>query len=117
MITSKIKARHWFLFVLLAVGLVLSLIGLALSIGEQYYVVAEEFRLVFYLSVFGTVVFAVLLMIGVTYLQRWRRLPKTVKNETKAVATRVTLRLAKLIDEFCSKQKVFVPQPILCARI
>jgi len=75
MITSKIKTRHWFLFILLVVGLVLSLIGLALSFGEQYHVVAEEFRLAFYLSVFGTIVFAILLIIGIMYLQRWRRLP------------------------------------------
>jgi len=76
MITSKIKTRHWFIFILLAVGLVLSLIGLALSFGEQYHVVAEEFRLVFYLSVFGTIIFAILLIIGMMYLQRWRGSPK-----------------------------------------
>jgi uncharacterized membrane protein len=76
MITSKIKTRHWFLFILLAVGLVLSLIGLALSFGEQYHVVAEEFRLIFYLSVFGTIICAILLITGMMYLQRWRGSPK-----------------------------------------
>ena len=73
MITSKIKTRHWFLFILLVIGLVLSLIGLALSLGEQYDVVAEEFRLVFYLSIFGTIIFAILLIIGISCLQRWRK--------------------------------------------
>jgi len=65
MITSKIKTRHWLLFILVVVGLVLSLIGLALSFGEQYHVVPEEFRLVFYLSVFGTIIFGILLIIGI----------------------------------------------------
>ena len=73
MITSKIGTRHRFLFILLSVGLVLSLIGLALTLGEQYHVVAEEFRLVFYLSVFGTIVFAVLLIIGIMYFERQPR--------------------------------------------
>ena len=42
MITSKIKTRYWFLFILLVVALVLFPIILALSMGEQYHVVAEE---------------------------------------------------------------------------
>jgi len=70
MITNKIKTRHWFLFILLVVGLVLSLIGLALSRGEQYHVVAEEFRPVFYLSIFGTIIFGTSLMIGIRYLRK-----------------------------------------------
>lgn len=70
MISSKIKTRHWFLLILLAVALVLVLIGLALSMGEQYHVVAEEFRLVFNLSM---IIFAVLLIIGIIYFDRWRR--------------------------------------------
>lgn len=69
MITNKIKTRHLFLLILLVVGLVLSLIGLALSSGEQYHVVAEEFRSVFYLSVFGTIIFTILLIIGIMYLR------------------------------------------------
>jgi len=72
MITSKIKTRYWFLFVLSVVGLVLSLTCLALYRGEQY-VVAEEFRLIYYLSVFGTIVFGILLIIGITFLERRRR--------------------------------------------
>jgi len=70
MITSKIKARHWFLFVLLTVALVSSLIALALSIGEQYHVVAEEFELVFNLSM---VISVLLSIIGIVYFERWRR--------------------------------------------
>ena len=71
MITNKIKTRHWLLFILLVVGLVLSLIGLALSRGEQYHVVAEDFRSIFYLSVFGTIIFAISLTISIMYLRRW----------------------------------------------
>jgi len=70
MITSKIKTRHWFLFILLVTGLVLSLIGLALFRGEQYHVVAEEFLSVFYLSIFGTIIFGISLIIGIAYLRR-----------------------------------------------
>jgi len=70
MITSKIRTRDWFLFILLVVGLVLSLIGLALSRGEQYHVVAEDFRPVFYLSIFGTIIFGTSLIIGIRYLRR-----------------------------------------------
>jgi len=70
MITSKIKKRHWFLFILLIVALVLSLIALALSLGEQYHVVPEEFQSVFYVSM---VMSFVLLIIGIIYLERWRR--------------------------------------------
>jgi len=77
MITTKIKVRHWFLLALSVVGLVSSLVGLALYRGEQYHVVAEEFRLVFYLSMFGTIVFGILLIIGIMYLKRWRRVPNS----------------------------------------
>ena len=70
MIKSKIRTRDWFLFILLVVGLVLSLVGLALSRGEQYHVVAEEFRPVFYLSIFGTIIFGTSLIIGIRYLRR-----------------------------------------------
>lgn len=70
MITNKIKTRHWSLFILFVVGLVLSLIGLALSRGEQYHVVAEEFRPVFYLSILGTIIFGVSLIIGIRHLRR-----------------------------------------------
>jgi len=70
MITSKIKTRHWFLFILLVTGLVLSLIGLALFRGEQYHVVAEEFLSSFYLSIFGTIIFGISLIIGIAYLRR-----------------------------------------------
>jgi len=74
MITSKIETRHWFLLLLLAVVLVLFPIvlafGLALSRGEQYHVVAEEFQSVFYLSMIFSVV---LLIIGIILFERWRR--------------------------------------------
>jgi len=76
MITGKIKKRHLLLFILLVTGLVLSLIGTAFYRGEQHPEV-ETFRLVFYLSVSGTIVFAILLIIGMTYLLRWRRLYKS----------------------------------------
>jgi len=76
MITGKIKKRHLLLFILLVIGLVLSLIGIAFYRGEQYPEI-ETFRLVFYLSVLGTIVFAILLIIGTTYLLRWRRLYKS----------------------------------------
>jgi len=70
MLTNKIKTRHWFLFILLVVGLVLSLIGLALSRGEQYHVVPEEFRSVFYLSVLGTIGLGISLIVGIMFLRR-----------------------------------------------
>jgi len=70
MITSKIKTRHWLLFVLLVVALVLSLITLALSMGEQYHVVAEEFQSVFNLSM---IISVILLIIGIMFFERWRR--------------------------------------------
>jgi len=73
MITGKIKKHHLLFFILLAICLVLSLIGVALYRGEQHPEV-ETFRLVFYFSVFGTIVFAILLVIGITYLLRWKRL-------------------------------------------
>lgn len=73
MITGKIKIRHWLLFILITVGLILALIGLAVSRGEQHQVAAENFRVVFYLSMFGTIVFSVLLIVGALYLRRWIR--------------------------------------------
>jgi len=76
MITSKIKKRHLLLFILLVVGLVLSLIGVALYRGEQHPEV-ETFRLVFYFSIFGTIAFAILLAIGIPYLLKLRRLSKS----------------------------------------
>ena len=69
-ITSKIKTRHWFLFILLMVALVLFLVALALFMGEQYPVVAEEFRSVFRLSMLISVI---LLIIGIKLFGRWRR--------------------------------------------
>jgi len=74
MITSKIKTWYWFLFILLAVALVLFPIILALSMGEQYHVVAEEFQSVFYLSMYASLVILVVsLIIGIMYFKRWRR--------------------------------------------
>jgi len=70
MITSKIKTRHWVLFILLLVALVLSLVALALSMGEQYHVVAEEFQSVFRLSILVSII---LLIIGIKCFGRWRR--------------------------------------------
>ncbi len=70
MITSKIKTRHWVLFILLMVALVLSLVALALSIGEQYHVVAEEFQSVFHLSM---IISVISLIIGIMYFERWRK--------------------------------------------
>jgi len=70
MMTNKIKLRHWFLFILIVAGLVLSLIGLALFRGEQYHVAAEEFLSLFYLSIFGTIIFGISLIIGIAYLRR-----------------------------------------------
>jgi len=66
-----VKKRHLLVFVLLGVGLVLSLVGVALFRGEQH-VETELFRLIFYVSLLGSVVFAVLLAIGITYLKKWR---------------------------------------------
>ena len=73
MITSKIKTRHWVLFILLMVALVLSLVALALSMGEQYHVVAEEFQSVFRLSILVSII---LLIIGIKCFGRWRRREK-----------------------------------------
>jgi ABC-type spermidine/putrescine transport system permease subunit II len=74
MITSKIKKRHWFIFILLIVALVSSLIGLAfalaLSRGEQYHVVAEEVQSIF---CFSMVMSVVLLIIAIMFFERWRR--------------------------------------------
>jgi len=74
MITSKIKTRYWLLFILLIVALVLFPIVLALSMGEQYHVVPEEFQSVFYLSMYASLVILVIaLIIGIMYFERWRR--------------------------------------------
>jgi len=74
MITSKIKTWHWFLLILLVVALVLFPISLAftlaLSRGEQYHVVAEEFQSVFYLSMIMSVVSSI---ITIMFFERWRR--------------------------------------------
>ena len=55
---------------MLVVALVLSLIALALSMGEQSHVVAEEFQSVFHLSM---IISVVSLIIGIIYFERWRR--------------------------------------------
>jgi len=74
MITSKIKTRYWFLFILLVVALVLFPIILALSMGEQHHVVAGEFQSVFYLSMYASMVILVVsLIIGTMHFKRWRR--------------------------------------------
>jgi uncharacterized membrane protein len=73
MITSKIKKRHLLLFILAVIGLILSLISIALYMGEQYPEI-EKFRLVFYFSIFGSIVSAILLAIAVVYLPKWRKL-------------------------------------------
>jgi len=70
MITSKIKTRYWVLFILFVGALVLSLVALALSMGERYHVVAEEFRLVFRLSILVSII---LLIIEIKCFGRWRR--------------------------------------------
>jgi membrane protein DedA with SNARE-associated domain len=70
MILSKIKTRYWVLLILFVGALVLSLVALALSMGEQYQVMAEEFRLVFRLSILVSIV---LLIIGIKCFGRWRR--------------------------------------------
>jgi hypothetical protein len=70
MFTSKIKTRHWVLFILLMVAFILSLVALALYMGEQYHVVAEEFQLVFRLSILVSII---LLLIGIKCFGRWRR--------------------------------------------
>jgi len=72
MFVGGVRKRRLLVFVLLVVGLVLSLVGVALFRGEQY-VEAESFRLIFYFSVLGSVVFAVLLAIGIIYLRRWKK--------------------------------------------
>lgn len=79
MITNKVKKRHLLLFSLLAVGLVLSLIGVALFRGEQH-PQPEEFRLLFYLSILGTIIFAIFLALGITYLIRLRISVKEAKR-------------------------------------
>jgi uncharacterized membrane protein len=76
LITNRIKTRYWLLFVLLTTGLILSLVGLAVwfaySRGEQQ-VNPEYFQSIYRLSMLGSVVFTVLLVIGALYLRRWTR--------------------------------------------
>jgi len=72
MFTGDVKKRHLLIFILLGVGLVLSLVGVALFRGEQY-VETESFHLIFYVSVLGSVVFAVLLAISITLLRKWKK--------------------------------------------
>lgn len=72
MFVGGVSRRRLLVFVLLVVGLVLSLVGVALFRGEQH-VEAEWFRLIFYVSVLGSVVFAVFLAIGIIYLRKWRK--------------------------------------------
>jgi len=72
MITSKIKKRDLLLLILIVIGLILSLISVALYMGEQYPEI-ETFRLVFYFSIFGSIVFAILLAIAIMYLPKWRK--------------------------------------------
>ena len=72
MFIGGVKKRHLLVFVLLVVGLVLSLVGVALFRGEQH-VETESFRLIFYVSVLGSVVFAVLVAISITYLKKWKK--------------------------------------------
>jgi len=75
MITNRVKKRHLLLFSLLVIGLVLSLIGVALFRGEQN-PAPEEFRLIFYFSILGTVIFAIVLVAGIMYLGRLRISPE-----------------------------------------
>ena len=72
MFIGGVKKRHLLVFILLVVGLVLSLVGVALFRGEQH-VETESFRLIFYVSVLGSVVFAVLVAISITYLKKWKK--------------------------------------------
>jgi uncharacterized membrane protein len=62
------------MLILLIVGLILSLIGLtmwvAMSRGEQTQVNPEDFRLVFSLSILGSVVFSVLLIVAALRLRK-----------------------------------------------
>jgi len=74
MIPSEIKTRHWILFFLLIIALVLFSIALALSRGEQYNVDTEEFHLVFYLSIYASMIFLVVsLIVGAICFKRGRR--------------------------------------------
>jgi hypothetical protein len=74
MIPSEIKTRHWILFFLLIIALVLFSIALALSRGEQYNVDTEEFQLVFYLSIYASMIFLVVsLIVGAICFKSGRR--------------------------------------------
>ncbi len=70
MLAAKIRARDWLLFILLAFGLIVSLVYLAFSLGEQYDVDSERFRLIFALSIVGAVVFSILLIPMTVFLKR-----------------------------------------------
>ena len=51
----------------------MSLVGVAVWRGEQYQVDAGSFRLIFSLSILGTVIFGVVLIAAALYLRRWMR--------------------------------------------
>jgi uncharacterized membrane protein len=72
LITKRIRRSHWLFFVLSTVGLILSLVGVAMWRGEQQ-VNAENFRLTFSLSILGVVIFGVLLTVAALYLRRWTK--------------------------------------------
>ena len=69
MISDRIRAHRWLFFFLSISGLILGLVGLAMWRGEQQ-VDAEKFQLAFSLSILGTVIFGVLLIVAVFYLKR-----------------------------------------------
>jgi uncharacterized membrane protein len=76
LITNRIKTRHLLVFVLLTAVLILSLVGLAVwlaySRGEQQ-VNPEYFQAIFSLSMLGSVVFGVLLIVAALRLRKWMR--------------------------------------------
>lgn len=90
MITSKVKKRHLLIFVVLVMGLVLSLTGVALYKGEQH-PETETFRLVFYSSILGTIVFAALLVVGTIYLLGRRRRPDREAIEMRQALSAQTI--------------------------
>ena len=61
--------RLWykFLLVLLVVGLIL------VFVGEYYILVVGEYGLGWELSVYGAIILAFLLAVGMLYFERWRR--------------------------------------------
>jgi len=76
LITNRIRTRHWLLFVLLTAGLILSLVGLAawlaFSRGEQQ-VNPEYFQAIYGLSILGSVIFSVLLIVAAFRLRKWMK--------------------------------------------